>query len=76
MVLTGLLTNETETAVERHRLYGAYPALVTNIKDPDNQGRVKVRLPWSPDDAGYEVWAEAIRPTIAEMLGQLKTSGR
>jgi uncharacterized protein involved in type VI secretion and phage assembly len=48
-----------ERAVERQRLYGAYPAEVTNIKDPDGQGRVKVRLPWSPDGggAGYEAWA-------------------
>lgn len=39
--------------------YGCYPALVTDVKDPDKQGRVKVSLPWSPDSAGgrYEVWA-------------------
>lgn len=38
--------------------YGVYPALVTDIKDPANQGRVKVRLPWSPDDGQrYEAWA-------------------
>ena len=39
--------------------YGAYPALVTDIKDPDGQGRVKVSLPWSPDGGGskYEAWA-------------------
>jgi uncharacterized protein involved in type VI secretion and phage assembly len=39
--------------------FGAYPALVSDIKDPDGQGRVKVRLPWSPDTNGarYEVWA-------------------
>ncbi|HEU0301655.1 MAG TPA: phage baseplate assembly protein V [Longimicrobium sp.] len=39
--------------------YGAYPALVTDVKDPDGQGRVKVSLPWSPDGggAGYEAWA-------------------
>lgn len=39
--------------------YGVYPALVTDIKDPDGQGRVKVRLPWSPDSSGngYEAWA-------------------
>ena len=49
--------DEIETAAERQRLYGVYPALVSDIKDPDNQGRVKVRLPWSPDDAGYDVWA-------------------
>ena len=39
--------------------YGAYPAVVRDIKDPDGQGRVKVGLPWSPDGggAGYEAWA-------------------
>ncbi len=48
-----------ERAVERQRLYGVYPAEVTDIKDPDGQGRVKIRLPWSPDGggAGYEAWA-------------------
>ena len=41
------------------RWYGAFPALVTDIKDPDGQGRVKVSLPWSADTAGasYENWA-------------------
>jgi len=38
--------------------YGVYPALVTDIKDPASMGRVKVRLPWSPDQgSGYEAWA-------------------
>jgi uncharacterized protein involved in type VI secretion and phage assembly len=39
--------------------YGVYPALVTDLADPDDQGRVKVRLPWSPDVGGdsYEAWA-------------------
>jgi uncharacterized protein involved in type VI secretion and phage assembly len=33
--------------------------VVTDIVDPDGQGRVKVRLPWAPDSQGssYEVWA-------------------
>jgi uncharacterized protein involved in type VI secretion and phage assembly len=46
-------------ALERNRLYGAYPAQVVDIKDPDGQGRVKVKLPWSPDsgDGSYQVWA-------------------
>lgn len=41
------------------RFYGVYPALVTDINDPQELGRVKVRLPWSPDqeDRNYEVWA-------------------
>lgn len=39
--------------------YGVYPALVTDIKDPDGQGRVRIALPWSPDTGGerYEAWA-------------------
>jgi uncharacterized protein involved in type VI secretion and phage assembly len=40
--------------------YGAYPALVREVTDPDGQGRVKVALPWCPDPEGsgaYEVWA-------------------
>jgi uncharacterized protein involved in type VI secretion and phage assembly len=41
------------------QFYGVYAALVTDIVDPDGQGRVKVRLPWSPDTNGdaYEAWA-------------------
>ena len=41
------------------RFYGAYPAIVKDIKDPDGQGRVKVALPWSPDGGGgaFETWA-------------------
>jgi uncharacterized protein involved in type VI secretion and phage assembly len=46
--------------------YGAYPALVADIKDPDGQGRVKVTLPWSPDtgDGRYEAWAR-----LATLMG-------
>ena len=41
------------------RWYGVFPAQVLDIKDPDNQGRVKITLPWSPDAKGgrYEGWA-------------------
>jgi uncharacterized protein involved in type VI secretion and phage assembly len=41
------------------RWYGVFPALVSDIKDPDGQGRVKVTLPWSPDTGGgsYDTWA-------------------
>jgi len=41
------------------RFYGVYPAVVVNVVDPNNQGRVQVSLPWSPDSGGasYQVWA-------------------
>jgi len=48
------------------RWYGVYPALVSDISDPDGQGRVKVTLPWSPDADGgqYEAWAR-----LATLMG-------
>jgi uncharacterized protein involved in type VI secretion and phage assembly len=50
----------------RNKWYGIYPALVSDIKDPDGTGRVKVTLPWSPDTASdkYEAWAR-----MATMMG-------
>lgn len=41
------------------RFYGVYPALVTDINDPEELGRIRVRLPWSPDQQArnYDVWA-------------------
>ena len=40
-------------------LFGVYPAQVTDVRDPDNQGRVKVRLPWLDKavTGPYEAWA-------------------
>ena len=63
------LLDEIDLAVERKRLYGAYPAQVTDIKDPDGQGRIKIKLPWSPDtDAGYEVWARLAVPMAGDSV--------
>jgi len=43
------------------RFFGVFPALVTNVVDPDGQARIQVELPWSPDagtaNARYETWA-------------------
>ncbi|GEM46016.1 phage baseplate assembly protein V [Deinococcus cellulosilyticus] len=38
------------------RLYGVYPALVTDNNDPDGQGRVRVRYPWATSGT-EEAWA-------------------
>lgn len=48
------------------RWYGCYPALVSDVQDPDGQGRVKVTLPWAPDTGGgrYEAWAR-----LATLMG-------
>mgnify|MGYP000031075887 FL=1 len=37
---------------ERARLYGVYPALVTDVQDPDNQGRVQIKLPFVEENDG------------------------
>lgn len=42
------------------RWYGVAPAVVTDLQDPDGQGRVRIRLPWAPDSGsgqGFEAWA-------------------
>jgi uncharacterized protein involved in type VI secretion and phage assembly len=46
------------------RLYGLYPAQVVDVRDPDNQGRVKIALPWAGDPSGarYEAWARLATP--------------
>lgn len=55
----GIFAAPVQVARERRRLYGVYPAIVKSIADPDQQGRIKVLLPWSPDGNGaeYQVWA-------------------
>jgi uncharacterized protein involved in type VI secretion and phage assembly len=52
-------TQDQRSAERGGRMYGVYPALVTDIRDPDQQGRVKVTLPWAPDTggSGYSNWA-------------------
>jgi uncharacterized protein involved in type VI secretion and phage assembly len=44
---------------DRHRLFGVYPGLVTDVVDPDGQGRVQVQLPWvgEHDAAQATAWA-------------------
>ena len=48
------------------RWYGAFPALVSDIRDPEGLGRVKLTLPWSPDTGSerYEAWAR-----VATLMG-------
>jgi uncharacterized protein involved in type VI secretion and phage assembly len=48
------------------RWYGVFPATVTDVKDADGMGRVKVALPWSPDTGSdkYEAWAR-----VATLMG-------
>ena len=60
MSLPGILADAAGGA-ERGRIYGVVPAVVTNNKDPEGAGRVKVNYPWlSAEDEGY--WARVAAP--------------
>jgi len=42
----------------RPLLAGVYPAVVRDVQDPDNQGRVRIELPWlGADAANAQAWA-------------------
>ena len=45
------------------KVYGVVVGIVTNNKDPDNQGRVKVRFPWLSDEE--ESWWARIATMMA-----------
>ena len=54
----------------RSRLFGVYPAVVSDIVDPDARGRVKVRFPWLPDDGGsVGSWAVLLSPYADDEQG-------
>ena len=44
--------------------YGVYPAIVTDVVDPDNLGRVQVKFPWLGTEGEKKVraWATLISP--------------
>lgn len=47
----------------RSRLFGVYPALVTDLQDPQQQGRVQVKLPWlGSDGEKVTAWATLVTP--------------
>jgi len=60
------LLSHDRTAARDGRWFGVYPALVSDIRDPESSGRVRVTLPWAPDNGGerYEVWAR-----LATLMG-------
>ena len=55
-------------ALERPQISGVVPAVVTNAKDPDQLGRVKIKLPWLADS--YESWwARTVQPGAGKDRG-------
>ena len=57
-------------APSRTRLFGVYTGIVTNVQDPDGQGRVRIKLPWSEGaNAVYETWARLAVPMAGHQRG-------
>lgn len=45
------------------RHFGLYPAIVTDVVDPDALGRIEVKLPWlGADGADVRAWATLLTP--------------
>ncbi len=55
-------------AAETSRYYGVTVAVVTNNQDPEDLGRVKVRLPWLSDEQESH-WARVATPMAGKERG-------
>jgi len=54
------------------RYFGLYPAIVTDLVDPDALGRVEVRFPWLGEDGdGVRAWATLLTPHADDDHGLL-----
>lgn len=53
------------------RFFGVYPAIVTDIVDPDQLGRIEVRLPWLGADGNGDAraWATLLSPYAEDDQG-------
>jgi uncharacterized protein involved in type VI secretion and phage assembly len=57
-------THSSALGQDRHRLYGVYPAQVTDVQDPAAQGRVQIRLPFVEESDGASALAWARLSTL------------
>jgi uncharacterized protein involved in type VI secretion and phage assembly len=52
-----------DAVAERARWYGLYPAIVVDLVDPDQRGRIKVKFPgFGTDGASVTAWATLLSP--------------
>ena len=53
------------------RYFGLYPAIVTDLIDPERLGRIEVLLPWLGEGQGNEVraWATLLTPYAGDNQG-------
>lgn len=68
MNLLEVITEYAEPESQTYRVYGAVVGIVTDNKDPDNLGRVKVRFPWLHED-NESYWARLATPMAGNGRG-------
>lgn len=51
------------------RVYGVVVAVVTDVADPDEQGRIKLRFPWLAAEGADSGWAPIARPLAGKDRG-------
>ncbi len=58
---SAITTARTDGGAQRY--FGVFPAIVTDIVDPDNLGRIQVKLPWlGADGDSVRAWATLLTP--------------
>jgi uncharacterized protein involved in type VI secretion and phage assembly len=65
--LSDMLSSGRDKEAQQSKIYGLVIGLVTDNKDPDKLGRIKVKFPWLADDV-VSHWARIVFP----MGGQTK----
>ena len=56
---TGMVSEQMDRREPLDHFYGVVPALVTNVQDPNDWNRVKLKFPWMTEDAESD-WARVI----------------
>ena len=57
------MINEFHPDGDARRYFGVFPAIVTDIVDPDKLGRIQVKFPWLGADANaVRAWATLLTP--------------
>ena len=52
----------------KERYYGVVVGIVSDIQDPDEQGRIKIKFPWLADDA-VSFWGRLMAPGASKEAG-------
>jgi uncharacterized protein involved in type VI secretion and phage assembly len=68
MNLFELLNEAVQQGAQSGRIYGAVVGVVTNNKDPDHLGRVKVKFPWL-SEVDESSWARLAAPMAGKERG-------